>query len=423
MNRTFGLPKPPQRLRRRAAAAPHTQPAVPVAAPFQSAAPGRRTVSQHPRSHHVTTDRLPIDWSRVDATSIDWAAIDWTAWSKDRGEAPESADDSAGDLVEIPVTVYGINEPTPGPRWKALFEATWPAYRSWYLRDGDGARPDLGAATAALRRHMPELVPTYERLVELAGGDDVAARMLTMWNAPAFLPACSQAVLPGPTPLLCRNYDYSPDLWEQTIYTSAFTGRKVIGTGDCLWGLLDGMNDAGLVVSLTFGGRPGAGAGFAIPLVVRYLLEVARTAGEARELLRGLPIAMSYNLTVVDAASAAFTAFVAPGQQVEFSESPVATNHHGLIPEFADRARSLRSVPRLDRLAELVAADPTPNELVAAFQADPLYNREYSRAFGTLYTALYRPAEGVVDYVWPDVTWRRGFDDGDGTRTVLLRGR
>jgi len=332
--------------------------------------------------------------------------------------------------LQIPVTVYAINEPTPGPRWKTLFDATWPAYRSWYLAEprssaGTGkaiARPDLETATAMLAKYMPELLPTYERLVELAGDDEVAARMLTLWNAPAFLPACSQAVLTGPVPSLCRNYDYSPDLWEQTIYTSAFTGRRVIGTGDCLWGLLDGMNDAGLAVSLTFGGRPGSGEGFAIPLVVRYLLEVAGTADEAREALRGLPIAMSYNLTVVDAMGESFTAFVAPDQEPEFTDAPAATNHRGVVPEYPDRAASLRSVPRLERLTELVGEQPTPEGLAAAFGQDPLYNREYSRAFGTLYTASYRPTEQVVEYRWPDVTWRRGFDDPSDSRTVTLSG-
>jgi predicted choloylglycine hydrolase len=343
----------------------------------------------------------------------------WSAPTAAGGSVP-AAPRAAAASRQIPVTVYAINEPTPGPRWQALFAATWPAYRAWYLREGDDARPDLATCTAMLAKHMPELLPTYRRLVDLAGGDEVAASMLTMWGAPAFLPACSQAALTGPTPALCRNYDYSPDLWEQTIYTSAFTGRKVIGTGDCLWGLLDGMNDAGLAVSLTFGGRPGSGPGFAIPLVVRYLLEVATTTDEARELLRGLPIAMSYNLTVVDVTGAALTAFVAPGQQPEFSDAPLATNHHGLVPEFPERARSLHSVPRLDRLSELLAGRPTTGDLATAFQTAPLYNDEYSRAFGTLYTALYLPAEQVVEYRWPDVTWRRGFEDADDTRTVLL---
>ena len=33
----------------------------------------------------------------------------------------------------------------------------------------------------------------------------------------------------------------------------------------------------------------------------------------------------------------------------------------------------------------------------------PLYSTEYSRGFGTLYTAVYRPADGVVTYHWPGV--------------------
>ena len=37
------------------------------------------------------------------------------------------------------------------------------------------------------------------------------------------------------------------------------------------------MNDAGLAVSLTFGGRRALGTGFGIPLVVRYLLETCAT--------------------------------------------------------------------------------------------------------------------------------------------------
>ena len=322
----------------------------------------------------------------------------------------------------IPVTVFGINEPTPGPRWQALFDATWPAYRAWYLGQGDAARPDLDTATAMLARYMPELLPTYDRLVGLTGGDETAARMLTLWNAPAFLPACSQAVVTAPTPALCRNYDYSPDLWERTIYTSAFTGRRVIGTGDCLWGLLDGMNDAGLAVSLTFGGRPGSGAGFAIPLVVRYLLEVARNVREARKLLQGLPIAMSYNLTMVDAGGRTGTAFVAPGEAVEFTDAPVATNHRGLVPEYPARANALRSVQRLDRLTRLVAAQPFPDALAGEFLAPPLYNRDYSGAFGTLYTVQYRPIEQLAEYRWPSLTWRRGFDDADDTRAVVLSG-
>ena len=169
--------------------------------------------------------------------------------------------------------LHGIREPKPGPRWQALYEALWPAYRSWFLSEGDAVRRDLPTGRRMLARHLPELVGTWERLVALTGHDETAARMLTLWEPPRFLPGCSPALLDGPRPVLVRNYDYSPRLFDQVCYSSEFGDRRVIGTSDCLWGLLDGMNDAGLVVSLAFGGRPGSGPGFGIPLVVRYLLE------------------------------------------------------------------------------------------------------------------------------------------------------
>jgi hypothetical protein len=41
---------------------------------------------------------------------------------------------------------------------------------------------------------MPELVETYERLVELAAGDEIAARCLSLYRPPAFIVGCSQGV-------------------------------------------------------------------------------------------------------------------------------------------------------------------------------------------------------------------------------------
>src|SRR6478609_11351462 len=297
----------------------------------------------------------------------------------------------------IPLTVYGIREPVPGPRWQALFTATWPGYRRWYLQRDVRPRPDLATARDRLAEHMPELLPTYRRLVELAAEavaaiglppDDVAARMLTLWDPPRFLPGCSQAVVTAPEIALCRNYDYSPALWERVVFSSDFRGRRVIGNGDCLWGLTDGMNDDGLVVSLSFGGRRGSGPGFAVSLVVRYLLEVATSTEQAREILTGMPVAMAYNLTVVDADRRVLTAYVAPGRAAEFSSSPIATNHRGEIPDSIEHAERYASVQRRDCLAELLAERPTPDDLVASFLRPPLYSTHYWRAFGTVYTAL-----------------------------------
>ena len=57
------------------------------------------------------------------------------------------------------MTLYGIREEQPGPRWRALHDATRDAYQRWYLSEGAAARPDLGTCRRMLLSYMPELVP------------------------------------------------------------------------------------------------------------------------------------------------------------------------------------------------------------------------------------------------------------------------
>ena len=74
-------------------------------------------------------------------------------------------------------------------------------------------------------------------------------------------------------------------------------------------------------------------------------------------------------------------------------------------------------------MAALIA-DPamTPDRLADAFMEPPLFSTEYSRGFGTLYTAAYHPAAGTVSYHWPGSTWTQSFDDfREGTHTAAFR--
>jgi predicted choloylglycine hydrolase len=269
---------------------------------------------------------------------------------------------------------------------------------------------------------MPELVGVYDRLVDLAGGGDVAARMLSLYRPPPYLSGCSQAAIAAPEPVLVRNYDYAPSRFEGVVQSTAWGKHRVIGMSDCLWGLLDGMNDAGLVVSLTFGGRRVLGDGFGIPVVVRYLLETCSTVAEARAALGKVPVNLAHNLTLVDLAGEAATALVSPDRAPVWRSSAVATNHQGDV-EWEEHARFTRTVEREAAAAALIA-DPatTPESLVAAFMAPPLFSTEYSRGFGTLYTAEYRPAAGTVSYHWPGSTWTQSFDDfREGTHAAAFR--
>ncbi len=318
-------------------------------------------------------------------------------------------------------TFHHIRETMPGERWRMLFDALWPGYRAWYLQDGDAARPELPRAEKALRRFMPELMPTWSRLVDLTAGDPTAARMLTMFDPPRFLPGCSQLAVSSPGPILVRNYDYHPGLCERVVFSSRFGTRRVIGTSDCLWGLLDGMNDDGLVASLTFAGQKGSGSGFGIPLVVRYLLETAGTLDEGLDVLHRVPVHMTYNLLLLDRHGRHLTVLVRPGAPPEVFSLPAVTNHRGTVPLDPAHAAAFRSVERQRALFELLADGPDRSAAVEAFLRPPLYNTEFERGFGTLYTAAYRPAAGVVEYAWPGSRWRLGFETPSGTHNAVYR--
>jgi predicted choloylglycine hydrolase len=311
-----------------------------------------------------------------------------------------------GDELEF----EAVEELEPGPKWRARFEAMWPAYRAWYLKDGGAERPDLATCRRALRRHMPELVPTYERLVELAGGDDLAARVLSLYRPPGFVVGCSQGAWTRGAPVLVRNYDYPISRLEGIVYLTAWNGRRVIGMSDCLWGLLDGINDAGLAISLTFGGRRDVGEGFAIPLVVRYVLETCATVAEAREAIARIPVHAPQNLTLLDRSGEFLTAYVGPGRAAEFREIAATTNHQGKV-EWPEYAAAIRTVEREQCVLDLLD-DPAMDRqrFVEAFLEPPLHSSEYASGFGTIYTAAYHPADGRVEYRWPGVVWEQSFD-------------
>ena len=304
-----------------------------------------------------------------------------------------------------------IAEEQPGPRWQALFERHRDTYGEWFLSEGEEARSNWLSSVEKLRQHMPELEPLYDRLCELAGGGDLESRLLSMYRPPAYMTGCSQAVWPGDEPLLVRNYDYSPYLCEGSVLMTRWGERRVIATGDCLWGVLDGLNDAGLAVSLTFGGRRVVGDGFGVPLLLRYVLETCTSTAEAVAALRRVPTHMSYNVTVLDASGAFRTLFLAPDREAVVRQLPAVTNHQGKV-EWHRHARATASIERERFLfARLADCDETASGLIDAFLRPPLFSASYGRGYGTLYTAVLRPLSGEIEYRWADRHWRASFDD------------
>jgi predicted choloylglycine hydrolase len=315
-----------------------------------------------------------------------------------------------------------VEELDPGPKWRARLRDMWPAYRRWYLQQGDETRPALAECRAALVQHMPELLATYDRLVELADGDELTARMLSLYRPPGFVVGCSQGAWTRGAPVLVRNYDYPASRLEGVITHTAWTGRRVIGMSDCLWGLLDGVNEDGLAISLTFGGRREVGDGFGVPIVVRYILETCETVADARRVLARIPVHAAQNLTVLDRSGEVLTAYVGPGRPPRFVSAAATTNHQGSV-EWPEYAQAIRSVEREQRVLALLDEPELERQaFIDAFLEPPLHSTHHAEGFGTIYTAAYFPTEGRVEYRWPgSPPWRHSFSGfSESTRTITF---
>ncbi len=311
------------------------------------------------------------------------------------------------------LTFRNLCEDTPGAAWERVFAHAWPGWRRWFLARGGDETPRLEEARAALRRHMPEFERLWDRLVESAAADDLAARFLSFWTPPRYLVNCSQAVMIDEHgPLLIRNYDLDPRLNESTLLRTAWHGRRVMGMVEGMAGLADGMNDAGLAASLTFGGRTRHGRGFGVPLILRYVLETCADTSEAVAALRAVPSHMSYNITVLDREGRWATVFLAPDRPAIVTRSRFATNHQ-LGVEWPRHARVSNTLLREQHLRALLALPGLAAEVLAEnFTQAPLFSTRYDAGFGTVYTAAYRPAAGEVTLCWRDGVQRRvSFDD------------
>ncbi|WP_299668458.1 C45 family peptidase [uncultured Ruegeria sp.] len=296
-----------------------------------------------------------------------------------------------------------LKENRSGEAWSNLLHAHWPGWRDWYLARGATTAASESESTRALRRYMPEMIGLIDRLSNNLPDDPVLREFLTFWCPPRYLVSCTQAVSSDHLgPFLMRNYDLDPELNEMTLLRSNWRGKTVMGMVEGLSGLSDGMNEDGLAVSLSFGGRIVSGRGFGIPLLIRYVLETCIDVQDAVEALRTIPCHMSYNVTLTDRHGAHATVFLSPDRPAMVRPTPWATNHQ-LGVEWPRHGRMSATLERAQCLTRLYSdGNPHENALRTVFLNPPFYSANFRVGYGTVFTALYRPSSRSVQLVWKD---------------------
>jgi predicted choloylglycine hydrolase len=311
--------------------------------------------------------------------------------------------------TQMDFTFRAFAEDAPGAIWQHHFNKLWPAYRRWFLRYGEIDRPTYLQSAKALARYMPDFVPIYEAMVDLAGGGDHAARFLAQYCPPPLFRGCSQAVYRADETVMVRSYDYSPYVFDGLLMRSKFGQREVIGMLDCMSGILDGINNDGLAVSMSFGGREEFGEGFGISIVLRYLLEFAGDVSEACELIRSIPIQGAYNIMLLDRANNFETVAVAAGQEAQLLGSHIATNHQS-DSQWPLYEEKVLTHARFEHLHNVTAEHQhSAHSFTREFLQPPLYHTNFARGFGTLYDAAFYPQRLSCEYFWPHNEWQFDF--------------
>ena len=288
-----------------------------------------------------------------------------------------------------------------GDKLALVYAYTWPNYHRWLSRAPERITAEIGRAK--LQEYMPELLSTYDSLCHAFGADEQTGAFLSLYKPPTFRSGCSQACQVTGEIELVRNYDFPAKLCDRLLLHTNWNGTKVIAMTDCLWGVLDGMNEHGLAISLAYGGRFKHGDGFAITLVLRYILEFCKNTEQAIEKLRSVPIHMAYNITLLDRQGVAKTVVICPGEEIQITSLAFATNHQsGAVVENIDVIAD--SYTREQYIATRLA-DPKRqhNSLVNLFIEPPLLRKASDwQDWGTLYTARYLPLSGTVELHWPN---------------------
>ena len=319
-------------------------------------------------------------------------------------------------MTNVSLTFDAVEEAMPGPKWVNRWQRSWPAYEAWFIARGGDQGPSRSACREALHQYMPELVKTYDRLVDLAGGSDRAARFLSTWCPPTYLGGCSLAAVADKKDVrLVRNYDLSPELNEGLLLRTEWTGRAVMGMVEFLWGLSDGINDAGLSVALAYGGRSETAKGFGVTTILRHVLETCDTVDDALKTLNRVPSHMAYNLVLADATGRTASVELSPGGGAKVMPRAIAANHQS-GPSRADRPAFTRS---FERHAHLGGLRVKPRKLNRQFLKRPLLQDRYAEGFGTLFTAEYDPKVRTIGLTLRGERWDQSLNAFvEGQRTV-----
>ncbi|MHA2004887.1 MAG: C45 family autoproteolytic acyltransferase/hydrolase [Candidatus Thorarchaeota archaeon] len=265
-----------------------------------------------------------------------------------------------------------------------------------------------------------------EELQGVADALDISVDMIPYWSQSLSSPSanrCSQvAVLSSVTEdghsYFGRNYDYDTTRDDRVLCTTRVKGKAGhIGFTAFLYGRHDGMNEHGLVASLTGAGIfnvPLRQRGVVIWVAIRSVLDSCKSVKEALKLLKTIPVGDFDSLILLDRNNHAALVEYADGEFCvkEISESDsngfmFSVNHY-LLPEM-EQFNKLNigiishSTQRQDVISSTLKKHSPQikrddiRRLLSTHHPNGLCNHYYNDGFGTLWSIIIEVTEGELE--------------------------
>ncbi|MHA2462792.1 MAG: C45 family autoproteolytic acyltransferase/hydrolase [Candidatus Thorarchaeota archaeon] len=302
----------------------------------------------------------------------------------------------------------------------------------------------------SLRVYYETICPGItEELQGVADNLDLSLDMMPYWGLSLSSPSmktCSQlAVLSTITEdghsYFGRNYDYDTTRDDRVLCTTRVKGKSShIGFTAFLYGRHDGMNEHGLVASLTGAGIfniPLKQRGVVIWVAIRSVLESCYSVKEALKLLKTIPVGDFDNLVLLDRNKYAALVEYADGnfcvKQISEKDPEgfvYSVNHYalpkmqqfnklnfGIISHSSQRSSVITSTLKAN--APHIKKDDI-RKLLSTTHPNGLCNHYYNDGFGTLWSAIFDSTKGEVETCFGAPTHNEyqafGFDDPKGVQ-------
>jgi predicted choloylglycine hydrolase len=288
-----------------------------------------------------------------------------------------------------------------------LFENfDFPVANANYLRDIVGILTDF----------CPQVLESMVGFAEGAGIPE--QKVLTAFSGYGFDPpifgGCSVlAVLPertGSGVITARNYDFSSDpRFSESRLTLLYPtdGVATISTGEFVFGRLEGINEHGVFVGISYAHGMGSDKkGLFFPIIVRAALENATSMQEAQQVITSIPHSSTYNFLVADQNSALLIE-AGPGKTVlrEPENGLLFATNHYVSQTMAQQQKRLmkNSLTRYETIKNRLSDNHLINVeqircLMSGHGTQGVCMHSYRAMLGTLWSGIFDLTTQNVEY-------------------------